>query len=570
MAGTINSLGIGSGVLTADIIDKLKASDTALIINPIDKKITLETQKKSALDLLNSLIMSFRSGVNALDDDALYQKRSVSGNTSNVNITAKSGVSIQSFSISDTVLAKKNVQQSEAFTSATAKVATSAPGGVMTVSSGGSSFNIDYTDTTSLEDIKNAINTNAFVTAANGTRQQKIQASILQVGTSDYRLILTSGETGADQAITLSDSVGGTLSDSLLSSKKTVSQSFTSTDTVASGAGSLTLAIGSNNYTLNYDTTTTLSSLKDAINTAVGAAVASIDSNNRLVIKSKVGGDAGILTLTDNTGSLNSKLTGYTTYSLMDEIQTAQDATFKYNGISITRKTNTIDDIVQGITINLLSETTSSANISIVQDTTSISDEMSTFVKSYNTLMTELNNMTTSDREKGTVGIFNGDSSIHAIRREVNRFITSINKDNYSLSIFGIDLNQNGTMSFNSSTFASKFNENPVLAEKFLSGASTTNTNGNVVTTDGVFTSLKSLMTGYTKSNGIMSTLTNGNNDELKSLAENKVRSQKLLEARYASMTARFIQYDAMISKLNSQFSSLQQQISMAMNGNGS
>lgn len=115
MAGTVSSLGIGSSVLTADVIDKLKAADTANIVTPIDKKITLQSQKDSALSLLSSLLSSFKSNVSALSDDTLYQKRNVSGNTDAVSVTALSGSAIQSFSISDTVMAKKSILESGLF-----------------------------------------------------------------------------------------------------------------------------------------------------------------------------------------------------------------------------------------------------------------------------------------------------------------------------------------------------------------------------------------------------------------------------------------------------------------------
>jgi len=557
MAGTINSLGIGSGVLTSDVIDKLKANDTSLIITPIDNKITLQKQKGTALDLLNSLLTSFKTSVSALDDDTLYQKRSVSGTTTSVGVTATAGVSVQAFSISDTQLALKNVKESGTFASTTAKVSTSS--GTMSLAIDGESFDINYTSATTLDDLKNAINDNAG---------SKIKATTLQVGTNDYRLILTSVDTGANQTISISDSASGSLNSSLYASLKTTkSQAFSApTDTIASGSGNLTIAIGTNNYVVNYDATTTLSGLATAINTAVGSSVASIDSNNKLVLQSTTAGSSTALTLTDNSAMLDSKLTAYTTYNPIDEIQASRDASFKYNGINISRSSNEITDIIVGVTINLLEES-GSANVSISQDVTSIGDEMSSLVQNYNTLTSELSSMTSSDADAGTVGVFNGDSSINTIRRELNKLMTSVNSNGYSLSQFGIDLSETGTMSFNNTTFTSKFNEDKTLAEEFLSGLTTTTTDGTL-TVDGIFTSMNTFLESYVGYGGILSTLTTGASDGLTALNENRTRSQKLLDARYEAMSARFIQYDAIMSRLTNQFSSLKQQIDMAANGN--
>lgn len=462
MAGTINSLGIGSNVLTADVIEKLKSNDESLIIKPIDNKIAVQQQKGQALKLLGSLLSTFQSNVSALADDTLYQARTVSGNTDNVSVTSKSGVNVQSFNISNVQMALNDVKQSGAFISSDANVASGS--GTLSLGAGGITYNIDYTNTMTLEELKEAINAEAG---------DKIKASVLQVGTNDYRLILRSAETGADEAITISDSSGGTLDAKIASV---------------------------------YDATT------------------------------------------NPTG--------------MQSIQSARDATFKYNGITLTRSSNTVDDIITGVSIKLLQDTTSTANISITQDVEAVSSEMSALVQSYNTLTSQLKDMTTANVEEGKVGVFNGDSSINLITREINRMMTSMDNSGFSLAQFGIDLNESGVMSFNSTTFTAKFNEDPSASENFFS-----NIDDDAATQDGVFSRLKELMERYTGTNGIMSNLTTGSDNDLKSLNANKSRSQALLNARYESMTARFIQYDAIISKLNNQFSSLLQQIQMAVNG---
>lgn len=461
----VSSLGAGSGVLTATVIDQLKAADTAAIITPLDNKITLQKQKDSALSLLSSLLTTFKSSASSLGDTALYQERSVSGNTDSVSVTANAGVAIQSFSISNTSMALNNVKESGQFSSGSNSIATGT--GTIALTAGGVSYSIDYTASTTLDSLKDSINS-----VAGGS----IKASTLQVGTNDYRLILTSVKTGADQTISLTDSVGGALDTKLLA----------------------------------YDVTT------------------------------------------NPTG--------------MQEIQAARDASFKYNGISMTRSTNTITDIVPGMTLNLLKDS-GSANISIDQDTQAISDSMNSFVSSYNTLTSQLTSMTTTDVEAGTVGIFNGDNSINTITREINRLVTSVNSSGFSLPQFGIDLSETGTMSFNSSTFLTKFKEDATASEAFFAGTSTTDSYNNTITTDGVFTSINALIARYTNSNGIVNTLTTGSATEMKALQTNKTRSQALLDARYEAMSARFVQYDSIMTKLTNQFASLKTQISMAING---
>ncbi len=558
MAGTINSLGIGSGVLTADVIEKLKKNDETLSITPITNKITLSEQKSSELELLDSLLTTFKSSVSSLDDDTMYQKRSVSGNNDSISVSAESGVAVLSFSISDVTLAKKHVLESGSFSSTSASVATGS--GTMTVSIDGEDYSIDYTSSTTLEDLKTAINNKAG---------EKVQASILQVGENDYRLITTSKATGSDQAIGITDS-GNKLNSALVSKQTLSSQAFSaSTDLVASGVSGTQTATFSMNgidYSIDYTNTTTLAEFAAAINTATGTTIASVDSTNRLLIQSTIADDVNFSLEDSETGGLDSKLLNYT-LSGLEEVQQASDASFKYNGITMSRSSNEITDITNGLTIKLLNSD-EDANIEITQDVDSIATEMTTMVTAYNTLMDQLDKMTLADTEAGTVGVFNGDSSITNIRREITKLMTSIDEKGFSLSQFGIDLNETGLMTFNSTTFKTKFNDDPAAAELFFSGSITYDDNGNETDrNDGIFTKLNTFVDNYTKYNGVMSILTDAQEEETKALTENKKRTQELLDARYESMTARFIEYDAIISKLNNQFSSLSQQIQMAING---
>jgi len=95
----------------------------------------------------------------------------------------------------------------------------------------------------------------------------------------------------------------------------------------------------------------------------------------------------------------------------------------------------------------------------------------------------------------------------------------------------------------------------------------TTDTEGNY--TEGIFGNLDTLLNSYTDSDGLMKTLVDSSASELNSLNSSKSRSQEMLDARYNTMSARFAQYDSLISKLNNQFSSLQQQISAMINADG-
>ncbi len=567
MAGTINSLGLGSGVLTADLIDKLKANDETLMVKPFDGKITLNQQKSQALDLLNSLLTNFKSSVNALNGDTLYQKRSVAGNNDSVTVSAAAGSQIRSFSLEVTNIAKKNVLQSGSFSAATDTVASGE--GTLNLNIGGKNYSIGYTAATTLDDLKQAIN---------DTAGEAVTASILQTSTSQFSLVISSKETGKDQTISLTD-LDGNLNNGNLLSKGEVSGSFLAADDFianSGSAGTMHVNVGGSTYDFAYDENTTLQTMVDNINAdsalsaKVSASIVQYGANDyRMVLTPKDGNETDAISITDTpssgTGLLNTITTTLSTGGGVNVVQNGQDASFKFDGIAMTRSSNTISDIATGLTLNLLKDG-GSANISISQDRDQIATELEGLVTSYNTLQSQLGDMISSDRESGSVGIFSGDNTIRSVGREITKLITSVDLKGYSLANYGIDLDRDGVMSFNKTTFLDKMNADPEGTEAFFSGKTTVAASGAETVTDGVFTSLSNLMKNYLGSTGTVTNLITDTKNATTSLNEERAKAVKLLEARYNTLSAKFAAYDSMISKLNNQFSVLQQQIDAMAN----
>ena len=555
MAGAISSLGIGSGVLTADVIDKLKEADKNTIIKPIENKIKFVDQQKQALDLLSSLMTTLKASTGSLANDTIFLNRTVSGTNDGIDVTAHAGTAVQNFSITDVLLATEDVLESGAFSSKGDTVATGS--GSLNLNIAGKNYTIDYDASTTLSEIKDKINEIAG---------EDVTASILQTGDNAYSLIVKSDETGKDQSITITDN-DGNIDDKLIN-KTYKSGSYTApTDSIATSSGNMTLQVGSTSTTINYTAGMTLEQLKDAINSDAsleGKALANIVEESsgvyRLVINPIGDEDGQDVTITDNSGGLDTGLTtgASNTTGTMSEVQSAGDASFKYNGIALTRSSNTVEDLIVGVKIEL-KQNGASANISISQDREPIAKELENFVNAYNSMIKELGDMTTADVEKGQRGVFFGNTEIRNLGREITRLITYSDEKGNSLANFGIEMSKDGQLSFNRSDFDAQMDKDPDNVMKFFSGAS--------LDEKGIFDLIDEKLESYTKFNtGIFAILDGGIEKEKKSLQENYTRSMELLNKRYDSLTERFVAYDAIISKLNTQFSTLQMQIQAAIN----
>ncbi|MEA3371343.1 MAG: flagellar filament capping protein FliD, partial [Campylobacterota bacterium] len=198
MAGTINSLGIGSGVLTSDVIDQLKANDETVMVKPLETKMALTAQKQESAELLTSLMKSFKSSASALNSSTLFENKTVDV-SGDADVTVEAGAIIDSFTLETVELAQTSIIKLGSFSDRdTTSVASGTFVGTETlnISIGTESYDISYDASTKLEDLMQSINDAASET---------LTATILQTGENAFSLVLTSKETGADQAITLSD-----------------------------------------------------------------------------------------------------------------------------------------------------------------------------------------------------------------------------------------------------------------------------------------------------------------------------------------------------------------------------
>jgi flagellar hook-associated protein 2 len=280
-------------------------------------------------------------------------------------------------------------------------------------------------------------------------------------------------------------------------------------DTVNAGISPLTLKIirkGDQDAFDNDETTTlksldieiksgmTLSELRDAINEAsdgtLSATILNVGGSDpySLVVKSAKTGAAEELSFawSDENGVAIDPDDNTNNAFKFNPVQEAQDAQFTYNGMTIQRTTNTISDLISGVTIELKKEDTNVANVSISRDLSSLSEQMQAFVDSYNELTTYLSEITKYDTETSERGSFQGDSRINSIRGDINKILFANNEDGKNImdlltrtsldiegnesSAFAFSLAENGSLIFDQRTFEYALEQDPEGIERLLRG----------------------------------------------------------------------------------------------------
>jgi len=193
----ISSLGVGSSILTQDVLDQLRKADEAKFVTPVELELANEGDKEDALKLIDASMTNLIDSIDAMKSQALFDERATTITGTSVAVTAAAGSDIQDFTLNVTKLATKQIEQSGSFAASTDSVA--AVDGQINLNIDGQNFTIDYLAGTTLSELKDLIN---------GVAGNKVDATVVQIGATDFRLFISSADTGTTQNITITDNIG--------------------------------------------------------------------------------------------------------------------------------------------------------------------------------------------------------------------------------------------------------------------------------------------------------------------------------------------------------------------------
>ena len=408
----LSNLGIGSGINTTELIKALVDADTAPQKENLDNLEEKTKDKISTFGILKSNLLDFK---NILKDIESQQEYGFIGNSSDTTVAtltasgSKAGSDINS-SLTVTTLASRHTLTGPSLASPSSTVGQrnitinfgtwsadpTAGGGQSFTSNGQSQISVSATASTTLTDLRDAINNAATDSDNDGTKD--VLASIIYDG-SNYMLMLKS-ESGASNEMKVTDSHA--------------------TPAYA------------------YDTTD-------------GAQ------------------------LTQRVAGVNSA--------------------FTVDGISMSRTSNSVDDLFDGFTLDLKKTSSSAVRISSSVDLDGVSDLLTGYVDTYNQVMLNLTAMGANDPvDPENDGALIGDSTLREIRSELREMSSTAIKGYeggpYYLSYLGVSTNRDGTLAFDKGQMETQFKSKPETVRAFFTNNyATSNSNITIAAFD--FTNTK-------------------------------------------------------------------------------
>ncbi|MEE9604438.1 MAG: flagellar filament capping protein FliD, partial [Candidatus Scalindua sp.] len=161
-----------------------------------------------------------------------------------------------------------------------------------------------------------------------------------------------------------------------------------------------------------------------------------------------------------------------------------QDSKVEIDGVAVTRSSNSIDDIISGVTIDLARvESGTTVNLTISRDTDSIKSSVNDFITEYNDIIEFINQQFTFDEDTESSGVLAGESVLRTIKNTIQSTIVSTNSllpnNNNALSLIGITSDKNGKLSLDDSDFLSAINTDFNAVRRLFTPEATT-TSGEV------------------------------------------------------------------------------------------
>jgi flagellar hook-associated protein 2 len=272
-------------------------------------------------------------------------------------------------------------------------------------------------------------------------------------------------------------------------------------------------------------------------------------------------------------------------YTPLNAISTAGDAIIKYEGITITRPTNEIDDVIPHVTLNLTDKTERTATIKIEPDTESAKDALINFVGRYNQAIAEINILSQNkpeliseldyldteeqDSYKEKLGLFFSDFSLTNLKSSLQGIIAASYTDSDEqeitmLSQIGISSNATNYSGYNPSKMRGYLEINEkILDEKLKNNLDEIknlfgfDSDGDLIIDSGIGSKLDKHLTAYVQSGGIFANKNSTLDRQIKASEQKIARLETQLERKEAELKNKYGIMESTLNSLESQSNSL-------------
>lgn len=399
-----------------------------------------------------------------------------------------------------------------------------------------------------------------------------LKSSLSSLQTAAQSLMPSSGQTASEKYTTLKVSSADSSIATATVSAGAVATSYALTDiTLATNhqirkSGLVPPAIG-NDGTLHIKVGTgtavdvavtggsTLSQIASAINGAAAGVTASVindGANDHLTISANATGTGKTIEITSSNSNWDEF--NYPAGVLPDNgwsnLQNADSASAKINGLPVTSETNTISSAISNVSITLLANSASGTTLTVTKDTSSaIYAAVNNFIKAYNDAASSMASLGYYDSSTKSAGALQGDTTLRGSQNLVRSLLQTTaggTSDYQTLSDIGVELQKDGSLKLNSSK---------------LSSAISADNDGVTALITNIGSTFKNSLDSVVGTSGTVSAASDSTNRLIKQITKQQeafVDRLTQIEARYRKQ---FSALDTLVASMNQTSSWLTQQL---------
>ena len=284
------------------------------------------------------------------------------------------------------------------------------------------------------------------------------------------------------------------ISVSSLAQAQTLEFSGFDSKTKAINLGSIAIDFGSwsgDQFTINSSKSSQTVTVSSANNTLSGLAesLSAIEGVNATVTDKGdgtfsliVNSDTGVknalrMSVTEDASDIGLAEFDTTSNNASKQVVAAQDASINLNGVSITRETNVVTDLIDGYEFKLNSTTSAAASVSSSTDQSVAYNTINEFVNVYNSVSSTIATLTQNGANGQEKGVLARDITVQSIQRNLRSMITSElpgygEKARY-LSELGVKTMRDGSISLSEDDFNKAFEKEPILFDVIVNSMAT-------------------------------------------------------------------------------------------------
>ncbi len=456
--------GIVSGLDTTKIIQGLLKYDKAKI-DQLKEEQANKTNMLTAWQSINALLLGVKTSATTLHANATWQAHAATSSDEDIlTATASASATPGTYTLMVSSLAQNHQIASQGFADVNqTRIGT----GTLEIRLGNgptTTITIDSSHDT-LQGLADAIN----------NAKAGVTASIINDGTSSnpYRLIIQANDTGLANTIHLTNNLTG--------GDETPDFSHTHIDNVETDPNNAATYTGTATSSGTYTGTQNTRYMIEIMNGgAVGDATFKYSTDGGVTWNDNGGAgyttsttgttfDKGVAIAFSDSGSLSAGDRFYID-TFAPTIQQPADARVTLGSttgggapLTVTSSSNTITDLVPGVTLNLLSANPSSpVTVTVTNDTSSIEKAIRGFVDAYNKANSAINDQFKYDPETGKGGILMGDTTLlnvqSTLRNSVINTVPGLPSSMNALSAIGITMTQTGSLAIDSAKLSDALN----------------------------------------------------------------------------------------------------------------